>query len=387
MALLGEQLLILLGALSVVVPALAFLLWRRVRGPRAVRVLQRLAMVGASQLVAVLLVAAAVNDYGFFYNSWTELADGITQTAGLRSAHDPQLQRTVRRSGVAPASAGSIKIRSDPGYSTPNQWATRGRLESVTIDGALSRLKSHAYVYLPPQYFQASYANTSFPAVEVFTGYPGIDTYLVSRMKYQDVLLRLIHAHQAQPTVLVMLRPSVTYPRDTECTDVPAGPQAETFFASDIPAQTVDEYRVLPTGWGAMGDSTGGYCAAKLAMLHPDVFWAAAEMSGYFFALKDRTTHDLWGGSPIVRDLNDLRWRLAHQPAPPVSLLVGTSPSERGPDGYVGARQFLRLARAPMTVDMMTVPHGGHNIATWTAELPHALAWLSAKLPVPSVAP
>ena len=45
--------------------------------------------------------------------------------------------------------------------------------------------------------------------------------------------------------------------------------QAETFFAQDIPTAASEAYRVAaqPSGWALMGDSTGGYCAAKLAIL------------------------------------------------------------------------------------------------------------------------
>ena len=34
--------------------------------------------------------------------------------------------------------------------------------------------------------------------------------------------------------MLVMVRPTVAAPRDTECTDVPAGPQALAFFAPKV---------------------------------------------------------------------------------------------------------------------------------------------------------
>ena len=53
--------------------------------------------------------------------------------------------------------------------------------------------------------------------------------------------------------VLVMMSPSVAPPRDTECTDVPAGPQALTFLAADVPEAMAASYRVQPRGWGAIG--------------------------------------------------------------------------------------------------------------------------------------
>ena len=44
-----------------------------------------------------------------------------------------------------------------------------------TGGGAQRAVRARALVYLPPQYFQKAYARTLFPAVEVMTGYPGID--------------------------------------------------------------------------------------------------------------------------------------------------------------------------------------------------------------------
>ncbi len=219
-----------------------------------------------------------------------------------------------------------------------------------------------------------------FPAAEVMTGYPGDDIALVRRLRYPALQAQLVHQHRARPMVLVMLRPSITFPRDTECTDVPNGPQTLTFFASDLPAEIAQAYRVRNVGWGAIGDSTGGYCAAKIAMTHPLVFRAGVALSGYYFATHNPTTGDLWNGSAVVRHLNDLKWRLTHMPAPPVSLLITTSVSEGGADGYSEAQAFDRLVRPPMKLQMLVASQGGHNFATWRRVLPTAMAWLSGRL-------
>lgn len=380
MTLLGTPLLVLLGFLTLAAPVVLCLLWSRVRGPAVVRVAQRAALLVVAQLVAIALVAAAINDYGLFYKDWSELASGARQIAGFNTTPATDLPPSAAERDA------HLKLTStfEPGYGNENQWPRTGRLEVVTIHGAMSGLSEPALVYLPPEYFQPQYARKYFPAAEVFTGYPGVDSYLVSRLKYPTVLRHLLRIHRASPVVLVMMRPAVTFPRDTECTDVPGGPSALSYFDTDVPTAIEATYRVLASGWGAVGDSTGGYCATKLAMFDPMRFRAAAEMSGYFYALHDNTTGDLWGGSPVVRNLNDLAWRLKHQPMPPIYLLEGTSPTERGSDGYDEALRFLRLIRRPMQVSLMTVPHGGHNIATWSAELPAALTWLTGHLPAVS---
>ncbi|NJP83149.1 esterase family protein, partial [Streptomyces sp. AA8] len=75
-----------------------------------------------------------------------------------------------------------------------------------------------------------------------------------------------------------LVRPSVVADRDTNCTDVPGGPQALTFFNEDVPLAVTDVYRAsdAPGSWGAVGNSTGGYCALKLAMTNPARYGAAA---------------------------------------------------------------------------------------------------------------
>jgi S-formylglutathione hydrolase FrmB len=277
----------------------------------------------------------------------------------------------------------------DPGWSTRAQWASRGRVESVTITGVRSRLASHAFVYLPAEYFQAAYRQRAFPAAQVFTGFPGTDLNLLKGLDFPSKLLAEVRAHRAKPTVLVMMRPSVSFPRDTECTDVPKGPQALTFFAQDVPLAIAGQYRVHSQGWGAIGDSTGGYCAAKLAMLHSDVFTAAVTLSGYFHTLRDNTTGDLWGGSRVLKNLNNLDWRLRHLPPPPVALLVTTAKDEAGSSGYADSRRFLDLAHTagpPLHVESLILDHGGHNFSTWNAELPQALSWLTQRLPAPTPA-
>ena len=353
MSLLGWPLLVLLAVLALAMPVATLMLWSRLRGPRAVRTTARLSLVGASQVAAVVFVAAAVNDYGYFYGSWSELFGQSSPVGPGPPRREPRWHPAAgarapagacRRRPARPRSASSAPCPTRAGPPGA-QWATLGRVESVTITGVRSRLASHAFVYLPPQYFQAAYRRRAFPAAEVFTGFPGTDLNLLKGLNFPRRLLGEIQARRARPTVLVMMRPSVNFPRDTECTDVPTGPQALSFFAQDVPLAIAGTYRVADPGWGAIGDSTGGYCAAKLAMLHSDVFPAAVTLSGYFHTLRDTTTGELWGGSRVLKNLNNLEWRLRHLPPPPVSILVTTAKDEAGSSGYADSRRFLDLAQ------------------------------------------
>ena len=214
MALLGWPLVILLAVLAVALPVATVLLWARLPGSRGVRTALRLALVGAGQVTAVLLVAVMLNDYGYFYSSWSDLL-GRGGPAAPRTAALPGRAWAAAAPGAPtpadPPTASSVASLPDPGWSTRAQWATRGRVESVTISGVRSRLTSHAFVYLPPEYFQTAYRHRAFPAAQVFTGFPGTDLSLLKGLDFPARQLAEVRAHRARPMVLVMMRPSVSH--------------------------------------------------------------------------------------------------------------------------------------------------------------------------------
>jgi hypothetical protein len=399
MSLLGWPLVVLLATVTTGAVVAALVLWTRVRGAPAVRLAQRLGLLLGTQVTALLLVAALVNDYGYFYGSWAELLGRDSKptmvtaggSAGAPGATGPDssalhvagLHFAFKGYGIPKAVRAETigdSARLAAAWAPPSRWAVRGRLEAITVQGDRSGLSTPALVWLPPQYFQAPYRHTSFPAAEVMDGYPGTTTALVFRLHYPDVLLREIQAHRAKPMVLVMLRPTVAPPRDTECTDVPGGPQALTYLTQDVPSAVEQLARVRPTGWAAVGLSTGGYCATKMVLTRSDLFTSAISFSGYYHALQDGTTGDLWGGSRVLRDLNSPEWLVTHRPAPPVSLLMTIGTAERGANGVSDTRRFAALVRAPMTARVIFVPGGGHNFRSWGYLIPAALDWVTGQV-------
>ena len=103
------------------------LVWSHARGPRPLRAVARLSLLAASQITAVLFVAAAVNDYGYFYGSWSELF-GQRSPVGQPA---PAAPRTSVASGgrgtgagrrmpttAGPAAVSVVRALPDPGWST-----------------------------------------------------------------------------------------------------------------------------------------------------------------------------------------------------------------------------------------------------------------------------
>ena len=399
MSLLGTPLLVVVGLVALAMPAVTLVLWGRTRGPRWAHVAQHAGLVVAAQLTALAFALVALNDYGQFFTSWSELlgtappaqvvatshfgANPVTPVVRSRSVL--HVESRVRRRTATYVATRSLRPAlptlsngvTATMWSSRSSWRSRGAVMRMEVVGPTTALAEPALVYLPPSYFAGQ---RTLPVAEVFSGYPGSTAALVDRLDYPDHLLADMRARTAKPMVLVMLRPSVTYPRDTECTNVPHGPQAFSYFASDVPAVIERVFGLQPTAFAAIGDSTGGMCAAKLAVVDPRRFTVAASLSGYYRAITDFTTGDLYGGSTVVRNRNDIMWRLRHLAPPPVSLLVATSLTEHGADGYTTAQRLLALVHAPMSADEIVLNHGGHNFATWNVEIPRALSWMSARL-------
>jgi enterochelin esterase-like enzyme len=369
MELTSKKVLLLAAIAAVLIFAATVWLWPRLARNNAPAVLGRVVTLLTTQLVMICALLLAVNDSFGFYASWADLF-GTVQGQGVvvmqgNTSRSRQLQVLGHQS--VNVSGGSVP-------------SVGGRIEKIQITGRHSHITTPAYIYLPPEYFKPQYSKRAFPTAVVLTGYPGTSEHLITGLKYPAVAHRQAASGAAQPTILVMLRPTVAPPRDTECVDVPHGPQTETFFAKDLPAAIATHYRVghHARNWGVIGDSTGGYCALKLAMRHPETFGAAASLSGYYKAPIDPTTGALFGGSAKLARESDLMWRLAHLPHPPVSLLVTSS--KHGEKNYNDTLAFIRAATPPTQTASVLLSTGGHNFNTWAREVPPALQWLCSRL-------
>ncbi|KUM79571.1 alpha/beta hydrolase [Streptomyces curacoi] len=344
-------------------------LWPRLarRGWRAVT--GRVGMLLSTQLMLFVAVGLTANQAFGFYASWADLF-GQETDQGVVVDHTPE--------------RGPLRVvdtRRVPGAASASP-RTGGQIQKVDIVGRTTHIATPAFVYLPPEYFQPEFRTRMFPAAVVLTGYPGTAQALVDKLDYPRTAARLAADGRMRPMILVMMRPTVAPPRDTECVDIPQGPQTETFFAKDLPDAVGGHYRVnrKPGGWGIIGDSTGGYCALKIAMHHPGVYAAGAGLSAYYNAPIDPTTGDLFHGDEELRNRANLWWYLKHMPAPDTSLLV--SSSKVGESNYMDTLKFIERVKATnlTRISSIILESGGHNFNTWRREIPGTLEWVSERL-------
>jgi enterochelin esterase-like enzyme len=336
-----------LAAVLITAAATAYL-WERMRGRafvlRPVAVVLCVASAGMAGLVAV-------NREVEMFGSWSDLVGAVQPAA------------------EAPA--------------TSTGGVTGSQVVSMTVTGPASHLTMTAFVYLPAGYAQAPLNGEALPVIEAFDGFPGTPMTWLHRMRLQQHLDTEIAAHRMPPTVVVLPYQTPDLRHDTECVDARGGPAADTFLTQDLPAAVEQRYRVRtdPAAWGVIGYSTGGFCAVNLAMRHPDRYGAAVSLSGYFQALTDHTTGDLYHGDVADRDANSPVWRLQHLPVPPLPVYLASARDDRYAIRQM--RMFAAAVQAPMRLTTATTKLGGHTIGAWMPMLPPALDWLGSWLAGP----
>ncbi|MET7480294.1 alpha/beta hydrolase-fold protein [Streptomyces sp. NPDC005648] len=389
MGLTSETTVYVMAAVAAICVALLVWLWPRLAKQGVWQVLGRLVAVGVTQLTIIATFACWLNSSYQFFGSWGELFGNVdTAPVGVTQASANNGDAGVTGISVKGAliqPAGTEQLDRVSGLPTGDP-AVNGKVESVKVIGRRTGVVDPAFVYLPPQYFQKAYHRQRFPVIVALSGYPGSIFNLAQYLRVSQTAGELQKSGQMQPTIMVMIRPTIAPPRDTECVNVPGGPQTETFLAKDLPDALKSAYRVGhdASAWGVMGYSSGGTCALQLTMRNPHVYTTAGALSPDYKIKDDPTTGNLFGsGLGRVNRVNghDLMWRLKHLPAPQVSVLVADS--KQGEKGYPQTLAFIKAVKAPMRVVSILPDKGSHNFPTWVREMPATLKWMNQQLTFP----
>ncbi|MEV7559496.1 alpha/beta hydrolase [Streptomyces sp. NPDC048331] len=340
-------------------PKLSNRTWRAFAG--------RIGLLLATQLALFSAVGLAANKSFLFYGSWADLL-------GQETSMGKVVDHSMSSKDIKVVDKQKLDV---PGGAKPQ---VGGQILKVAISGQKSKITSPGYVWLPPEYFQPQHKDQNFPASIVLTGYPGTAENLIKGLDYPMKAFSLSKSGKMKPMILVMLRPTVAPPRDTECVDIPGGPQTETFFGVDLPQAIQDTFRVgkKPENMGFIGNSTGGYCALKIAAHYPQTFGAAAGLSAYYEAPDDPTTGDLFHGDEKLKKRADVLHSIEHKKPTGTSFLVTSS--EKGEPNLADTRKFIKKVQGPDRVSSIILDSGGHNFNTWRREIPPMLMWMSGRI-------
>jgi S-formylglutathione hydrolase FrmB len=320
----------------------------------------RVAAAALGVVLAMTSGVAMVNDFYGYYQTWSALGvDFLGMT--------PELGRTE----PAPHSA----------------VVQTGGVQQLTLSGRVSHINRVGYVYLPPQYYLPAYRTVRFPVLELLHGTPGTPTNWLVQLRVPQLMDKLIAAREMGPMVLVMpaINP-LTSNHWQECTDGPRGLD-DTYLSTDVRTIIRARYRVStdPAEWGLLGYSSGGYCAANLALRHRAMFGAAAILDGYFRA-KDGPAGTALGGKPALENANSpltIARSLRPDTAPMPAFWISVGTGDRTSLAFDKA--FVSALERTVKVTSILQPGGRHDFYTFAHELPPALTWSWPQLAAPGL--
>jgi len=326
---------------------------------------------------AMAFGVAAVNKYYDYYQNWDAAISDLTG----QSAQTTQLPATDAGAGVKFGKLLGNSI--DPAVA-----ATDGITVRLSVPGKASRLTRTVYVYLPPQYFQPSFRDYRFPAVELIHGFPGTPLDWITVVGVTTTLQDLISSGLAKPVVLVMPDANGGRAVSLQCLNQFRGPQDATYLAQDLPDYIAQALRVQPPGlaWGVAGYSEGGFCAANLGLKYGSQFGFSGVLSGYFAPLDNQLGHppelvDPFGGNARLRRANTPDDLVGSLPGGTriAQFWLGAGSSDHADLRSAEFFQQLLQIRQPQ-VTLKIVPGGGHTMITWRALIPPMLEWMTPRL-------
>jgi dienelactone hydrolase len=371
MTLTGTPFLVILAILTVAA-FFSVAAWPpRARRPVRGFIVRLLTQVGVSALT-LALVGVVLNNQNGWYSGWGDLF-----ASGSTSVQKDQGGASETKALAAKPTGPGLDVhvpRKLPPLPAPGQ-----RVQTFTFAGRQSGLVGQVMVSLPRGYEDPANADKTYPVIEAFHGYPGTPEVWMQGVSLVPSIDSLSDQHLMSDAIVVA--PQIEFPpgADTECVDGGKGqPQVETWLSADVPDNVASTLRVRNdrASWATLGFSSGGWCAAMAAMLHPDVFGAGVVLGGYASPEFGKIYRPFRAGDPAAKRYDLVA--LAQSTPPPVALWLQTSKADVL--SYTGSAALLKAARPPLAIQSRVELNAGHRIAVWAGVVPEALTWLGAAI-------
>ena len=344
--------------------------------------------------LSALFGAALVNDNYQYYTTWGAIASNLSSsgtvsytaamaTSGEQSArgdrHDHVRDLPTPSAPPSPtpnaAPVATTLVDIPPLGIAAKPTTGAGRVVRLDLPGKRSGIDRGAFVYLPPQYFQPTYATTRFPVLELLHGDPGEASGWIYGLGLAQTLDREIDTGRVGPMVVVMPT-TFSGAHGQDCVDAPHGPLDDTYLTSDVADDMVAEFRVLPLGphWGIGGLSDGGFCAANLALRHLGSYGAVTSMDGFYSTQSDLAVlSKVFGSDAGALRANDptALAQSENGPLPRFWIMRGT----RNSTDTIAADYFEQVISTREATMDVVVDGGTHTPPAWRAALPSLLAW------------
>jgi pimeloyl-ACP methyl ester carboxylesterase len=213
---------------------------------------------------------------------------------------------------------------------------------------------------------------SQYQVVELFPGTPGVPQTWIGTLDGISTMENLEIAGQIPPTLAVIPAINVQPGTDTECMNFVGGAQVESWVTGDMKRFMQSFMGVDDRPWSAFGYSTGGWCAAEVAVLHQEQYSEGVSLAGYFspmlpFGLSKREKNYLSNHYDLIKYL-----RHDHRNT---KLMIIASVKDRFTN--YSAQKFMKSANSLIPIKYIPIPSGGHNINVWKPYIAPGFLWIS----------
>jgi len=319
----------------------------------------RISLILLIQILALASMGVTINRYGEFYDSWSDLFGAQAQYQ--RIALSPTTLSQFSQKDLAAATrtqGGSLIFRE-------------------VIQGQNSHISNVVYVVASPKIAKSLLSplhtvGSNYQVVELFPGTPGVPQTWIGTLGGITTMENLENAGQIPPTIAVIPAINVEPGQDTECMDFEGGAQVETWITTDMLRFMQTFMGIDNRPWAAFGYSTGGWCAAEVAVLHQDQYSKGVALAGYFDPLLPI------GLSKREKNYLSARYDLInHLMTGPrnTRIMIISSVKDRFSNG--AAQRFMKGANGLIPIKYVPIPTGGHNIGVWKPFVASGFLWIS----------
>ncbi len=334
--------------------------WHKFTSKHWKNITARFSLIIAIQCFALAAMGITINRSGNFYESWSDLFGAQGQYSKI---------------ALSPTNLTQISLRD-------LLSATRTRGGSLifrkVIRGENSGISNVVYVVASPKLATELLApahalGSNYQVVELFPGTPGVPQTWIGTLGGITTMEDLEIAGELPPTLAVIPAINVQPGQDTECMNFVGGAQVETWLTHDMKVFMQTFMGIDDRRWSTFGYSTGGWCAAEVAVLHQDQYAQGVSLAGYFepnfsLGLSKREKN-------YLSSKYDLIYYLKHHQRN-TQIMVIASVKDKFSNN--SAQKFMKLANPLIPIKYIPIPTGGHNIRVWKPFIAPGFLWISA---------
>ena len=144
----------------------------------------------------------------------------------------------------------------------------------------------------------------------------------------------------------------------------------ETWLTNDMFTFMTKFVGIDARPWNVFGYSTGGWCAAEVALRHPDLYKSAVVLAGYFqpqFATKLTVA----AKATLTQKYDLVKTAKSTFSNPPILIIY----SSQDRFSFDQMKKFTSAVKGYVSTPIITIPQGGHNIQVWKPYIGSGFIW------------